>query len=141
MSADRNELQVGLSAGPLFSICAFDKNITQRSAQLPRYTFMWAFAKSYFTEENGNVFSFSCTFAHRDNRRYFNVRIVGTTNAIQVHWFDYRIGEVDSINKSLNVRCVQSTMAAKSFCAYLNPMFPRWKFGRRFHDAINFIIF
>lgn len=77
-----------------------------RSARLNcRDALVQAFAcfcksKLFHSEKWGNIL-FSYMFARR---LVPDERIAGTTNTVQVHRFDHRIGEVDSINKSLNVR-------------------------------------
>jgi len=75
------------------------------------------------------------SFARRSDSDEQNA---GTTNVVQVHRFDHRIGEVVSINKSLNVR---RTINDGCQIAYLDAMFFRVKkrFARKFYGTIKFI--
>lgn len=109
-----------------------------RSARLPhRCKLLHAFAKiSYFTAKNGEASSFSCAFVRR---LVPDECIAGTTNVVQVHRFDHRIGEVNSINKSLNVR-----RTINNGCQIVLRVLRRDVSAlemSRFHGAIKFIIF
>lgn len=133
-------------AGPLFfhvllikiSSAALDWNCRDALVQaLSRF----CESKLFQSEKSGS--DFSSALRPSVSRAGWFWRTNSWHNAIQVHRFDHRIGEVDSINKNRSTG--DQRRLPNRFCAYLRILHIsafRWEwFAGRFRDAIKFVFF